>query len=617
MSEIQFLPQVQELLNENRFADAIELCKLKSFPYSAINDKIRELLDIANEELFEKKNPQDAINIYIDTIGVIEPSNVLCRFFSPHLTKYLTQYLVELHVRGYAKEADTRLLFNLFHHREERTTLVDFINQLQTAKEEVDAIHLKGPHQTSTFGNIFKKDDYKAKFDTASKQRFIQNFKPVAAVETLVDNDMNEPALKISQIFGVSKQIIDLMINNDYSSESEKISNYRKAANMIYSKIDDPEGRSLLLEFGPKLLRGDDETAKLVENIAFQLWNETDEHDDAAFLKLFWGCPKHCKDFLETAFQNKPTPLFVNAYIELLIPNNYFFKDQFDKSEKRSLQYIEHEVSADPIRALNCIDDPSIPIDDVNQLLFICTELEFADGVIALLRRKNRVSDITSIFIANNMTNQLVEWVRSKPELDSEDWVSILRYFAAVPGENEEFDQKRLDMVKDNEFMKFLVSKAQKARPLFSLIKELSNNPNIQFDVIMGDLNSELSMMISQLDAEEMKHKELSERLKALDDEIEKLEEKDYEFKPMYCDRCSSKLTVPYVGFFCGHNLHQTCCETQGHELYCPICSNKTMPSSIISSENMPDLVLDGNATDLLETTVKMIDGGFYSQETF
>ncbi|OHT11984.1 hypothetical protein TRFO_18367 [Tritrichomonas foetus] len=615
MSEGEYPADIQSFINESRYADAIELCKQKSIPYATITEKVREMAEVANAELLQKKNPQDSIKIYITTIGVIEPSTILCRFFSPHLTRYLTQYLVELHVRGYAKEADTRLLFNLFHHKEEQSTLNKFIAYLEKSKEEVIEFKKKGP-SAQGFTSRFKKDTIRAKFEVAAKVRFITNFKPLAAVETLVDNDMNDHALKISKIFGVSKQIIDIMINTEYKTISEKIENYMKAADMIHQKIDDPEGRALLLEFGPKLLRGDNETAKIVEHIAFQLWLDPDEHDDGAYLKLFWGCPKHCRNFLEAAIQNKPTTLFVNAYIELLIPNNYFFKDQFGKGEKRSLRYIEHDNATDPNRALQFINDQSMPINEINQLLFICSELNFADGIIALLRRKNRVSDITAIYIANIMTRALVEWVKSKPELDGEDWVSILRYFAAVPKEGEMFDQLRLDMLQDNKFLKFLLNKAQKARPLFSLIKELSANKNIQFDVIMNELNTEMNTIISQLDVEENKHRDLVDELKSLEEDIEKLEENDYEFKPMYCEKCNSKLTVPYVGFFCGHNLHLTCCNGEGDDISCPICEGKNTAAAT-NKERMPELKLDNMVTDLLDTTVKMIEGGYYSRETY
>ena len=638
MSDSDFPNDVKILLGALRFADAIEFCKTRSIPYTEIIDQVRDIVDKANK-LFDNKNHQKSISLYISTIGVVEPSNVLCRFFSPYLTRYLTQYLVELHKQGYIeKEADTRLLFNLFHHQEERSTLANFVDYLEKTKEEVE---LMSTQQKSFTSRILKKDSILVRSDINAKKRFISKFKPIAAVETLVDNDMNDYALRISQIFGVSKQIIDLMINTEYPSEKEKKENYIKAANMVNEKVEsrDQEGRSLLLEFGPKLLRGDEESASLVEHSALFLWNEKDEHDDVAFLRLFWGSYKHCKNFLEKAIQEKSTPLFVNSYIELLIPNNHFFDDNF-KNAKERLNYIDQPVNPDPSKALSAIRDPTIPIDDITPLLFICTELNFEEGVVELLRRKNRFSDILAYYIANRMTKQLVEWVENKdrPEVDSEDWVGVLRYFAADPSTyGEEEDHLRYSKSLDNQFMQLLVSKSQKARHLFSLIKELSKNKNIQFEVIMKDLNNELSSIIKQLDAEEARHAQLFEELQDLNDEIDKLEDQDYEFKPMYCDVCSQKISVPYIGFFCGHNVHLKCCKKGGvhndddddnnnnnniydpkEEIVCPICAKKnTELKDLVVPDRMLDLSLDKNTTDLLDTTVKMIEGGYYSQDKY
>lgn len=636
MSDSDFPTEVKALLADKRYADAIDFCKNRSIPYSKITDRVREIVDQANE-LFDNKNHQKSISLYISTIGVVEPSNVLCRFFSPYLTRYLTQYLVELHKQGYIeKEADTRLLFNLFHHQEERSTLANFVSYLEKTKEEVEAKASQQPSLTARF----KKDSIKARYIMNAKKRFISKFKPIAAVETLVDNDMNDYALQISQIFGVSKQIIDLMINTEYSTVSERNQNYIKAATMVYEKIqaEDQEGRSLLLEFGPKLLRGDNESASLVESAAYLLWTSEDEHDDVSFLKLFWGSSYRCKHFLETAIQTKPTPLFVNAYIELLIPNNHFFDDNF-KNAKTRLKYDGQQVNPDPGKALSVIRDTTIPIEDINPLLFICTELNFDEGVVELLRRKNRFSDIIAYYIANKMTKQLVEWVENKdrPEVDSEDWVGVLRYFAADPstyGEDE--DQLRFNKSLDNAFMQLLVSKSQKARHLFSLIKELSKNKNIQFEVIMKDLNSELSNIIKQLDTEEARHAQLFEELQNLNEEIDKLEDQDYEFKPKYCDVCNKTISVPYIGFFCGHNIHLKCCKKKSfnddddddennnntydpnEDIVCPICAKKnTELKDLVVPDNMLDLTLDRNTTDLLDTTVKMIEGGYYSQEKY
>jgi hypothetical protein len=63
-----------------------------------------------------------------------EPSVVLYRFFQSHQTRYLAQYLVELHKRGYANTDHTKLLFTPFSLHEQRARLCNFIGYLREAK---------------------------------------------------------------------------------------------------------------------------------------------------------------------------------------------------------------------------------------------------------------------------------------------------------------------------------------------------------------------------------------------------------------------------------------------------------------------------------------------------
>ena len=624
MSEIDFPPEVERLLQSRRFSDAIEYCKMRSIPYGAIIDKVHEVAEYANSVLNDEKNAQKSINLYITTIGIVEPSAILCRFFSPYLTRYLTQYLIELHFRGYAKEPDTRLLFSLFYHKEQRGDLENFIYNLERAKDFINSTKNKMPQIQA---RPMKKKKEKLKFNKEKKikqndlfyefqrkSRFINNFKAVAAVEILVENEMDDYALKISKLFDVSKQIIDIMINKDAASNAERLENYKKATETIAKKIFSQEGKSLLMEFGPKLMRGDNEIGQLIENLAVQLWCDPNEHDDISFVKLFWGCPVHFKGFLEKAIHSKPTSLFVNSYIELLIPQNYLFKDHFNKNEKRSLIYMDNNVITNKKKVLEFIQDKSIPIDDINPLLFICTELNFIEGTIALLRRSNRLSDVISILISHNMTDLLIRWVNSKPELDGEDWVNILRYFISNEA-GASNDSKRKAMLKDNAFMKNVLTKAMRARPLFALIKEISENPDIEFDVIMNELNSEIDGVISQLDIEEGKHSNLVNELKSIENEINSLEADDFEFKPKFCDKCRGRLYTPYAGFFCGHNFHLDCCEKIRNDYFCPLCHIKQSDNH--SNQTQPQIHLDNNVNDLLEPTVQLIESGYYSQEKY
>jgi rubrerythrin len=413
-------PDVAACLQGSQYAEAIELCAAQGVNSSAIQEEVRAVVGRAIEALDE--NPQASINSFITTIGVIEPSIVLCRFFQPNQTRYLSQYLIELHKRGYANADHTRLLFTLFHLREERIHLSQFIEYLREAKSQEQMLRDKVEASSSGFSFFGKKG--KKKGSANAILRFLDNFKASTAVDTLIENDMEKEAFEISKIMAVSRQIVSLLITSQ--------NNFVDAAKLISERVVEESGRDLLMEFGPLLLSKDPGTAKTIEATAVALWLLEGEHDDLAFLRLFWVRPKSAKQFLHKAIRNKATPLFVAAFLELLIPGSRG-------------RYFHSADTADEMLALEMLADLDVPIDDIDPLLLICNEAGFTDGIITLLKRKQRHSEVAAFYVSLlenplpegvdrdayiadivKRTKQFVDWIDTDPELSGDDWTMIL-----------------------------------------------------------------------------------------------------------------------------------------------------------------------------------------------
>ena len=590
--------ELTDLLNQFRYAEAIEFCKKRQYNDFPIREIVHNEDIRANNEL-DQGNAQKAIDIYIHTIGVIEPSHVLCRFTAPHLTKFLTAYLIELHKRGYAKEPHTRLLFNMFHHEEERKHLSEFIEYLRKAKEVVDSLNAEKPSKTmkKSFSGaltdlVTGSDKKKKNRDHAIDQlkRFLDSFRADAAVETLKENDMDKEAMQISKIMQVSSQIVDLLIN------AEK--KYSEAADMIRSKAleaNNEEGKKMLFDFGPKLLRSDARTAEIIVETAIELWRQKDKNDetcnDRAFMCLFWGCPESAKAFLEKAVECRPTPLLVNSLIELVIP-------------RVDGEFFGHPSVADGELALKYINEYVNPSDDISYLLFVCSETHFSEGTVTLLKQSRRNSEVAALYISRKMTQSLKEWIlEDKPEL-GEDWIQILRYFASIN------DTQAVGP----EFLKELVMKALVSRPLFSIISELCASKTISFDVVKHDVNRELDAITRDLKQQEIEHERLTQELFELEREIDSLEDDDIEFRPMNCDVCRQKLQLPYVGFFCKHNVCRSCCDLgMDGDLCCPICKSETQKTYTVPAEQQKRLQATPGV-DLLDDVVALIHNGYFGK---
>jgi hypothetical protein len=398
---------------------------------------------------------------------------------------------------------------------------------------------------------------------------------------------MEEAAFEISNILQVSRHCVSLLITAHQK--------YNEAATLIHDqKSEFPTAKSLLMEFGPLLLRQEQDTAGIIEQTASDLWKKylTDD-DDQSYLKVFWGVPLSAKQFLIKAVHDRPTPLFVNSLIELLIPRN------------PAGTFFGHPDVASAPEALEYINDPKIPFDDIDPLLQLCTEVQFSAGLIALLKRGKRHSELVAFLIAEQKSNELVEWVDTNPPLQGADWLAILRYFGKLTPDRPA-DGTRSMKSQDTDFMRKLLSNSLQARSLFSLVSELCVNSLIPFEAVKPDITRELTNVCGALEAEQVRHRRLIAELDELEKDVNRLENDEIAFRPISCDKCKSQLTPPYVGFFCMHMVHQTCCELgPDGDHACPICSEREAPRPRAHTVIAPQ-----TGEDLLDSIVALIGNG-------
>jgi hypothetical protein len=134
-------------------------------------------------------------------------------------------------------------------------------------------------------------------------------------------------------------------------------------------------------------------------------------------------------------------PFFVNRLLQLLIPKPALFRAE------RIGSFFGNREAQDDTKALELMSDTSILFADINPLLVICYEAGFLDGVIALLRRDRRNSDLAALYVSRHMTSELVAWITEQPDLPSDDWLMILRYFVGqdptCPPKKLEFHRPR------------------------------------------------------------------------------------------------------------------------------------------------------------------------------
>ncbi|KAH0792407.1 vacuolar protein sorting-associated-like protein [Histomonas meleagridis] len=575
MNALKIPEYIQNLIKDNRLIEARKECIKNHIDAEYLETKVQNLMNSADVH-YSKKEYKQSIDDYIKVIGFVEPSIVLCKFIAPHLSIHLTNYLIELHKRGCANAQHTQLLFNLFRHLDAKEMLNDFLQYIETAheqqikKEKIAAKEQSGSSPSETSSNEFDTD----------YENFLNNFNADAAIQTLIDNEMEAEALHIAQVLNRNSFYIFLLISFKQD--------YEEAANQIALRLPSAESRDLLMKFGPILLLSSSSVVKKIENIAKISWlsSQTPLSSDKQFLKLFASHPLSCINFLQSVIHQKSTPSFANNLIALLISN-----DTNNSSQE----------------VLDLIDNFQKLKYDPDLVLSLCCQNHFTTGLVKLLTQLNRPHDLVNLLISESSTNQLFKFCETNPDLNNEDWLEIFKFVVSEAGWKSSPPQP---------FLKKLIENASKAMPLAAIVETLTKNPLISIDVVRSELFGMFTQLVGELEVNETKNKILLKELEEVDNEIERLEEIDIEFKPMKCDRCKNDITgPPYVGFMCGHMFHtREGCVGRGsnNEMFCPICGECNSPN--LEQEFVTDEQIDLSKLDLIDEAVKMIDNGLLNK---
>ena len=585
-----FPQEISQLLESNQFQAAIDKCPDFGISPELVQEYIRNKVKKAGKLV--STDPDKAIEIYTNLIGVIEPSVVLCRFFAPHLSNYLARYLIELHIKGYAETQHTKLLFNLFHHANNRPLLEKFIQMLKIGKEQIAE-----PTPKNEGFSFFKGSTRQA--DNVSYVKLVNTFDATSAIEVLRQNDMDDDAFTISEMMNISTHKIALLIQTAH---------YKDAAQAIEEKAEEPSGFAMLLEFGPALLSlppSDDAfaIANIIENTAIRIWSTpSSEKNPIHLFRLFYGRPASALNVLKKITRHNNDELFLDALIMLQIPIRTdaipkFTDPKFSEINASSF-FFGNEKIVNAAEALKLIETK--PLTNIDQLLFYCTEVGFTEGVRALLLKKQRFSEITAMLIDSESQDQISEWYLEREDvLPPNDLLNIFQFFAKQQNPNQELLSKIITKIVSSDIV-----------PLAYLLEQLCNNDSIPFSVIQTVFESQTIEMSLKLQDEEIKHNELNQELAKLEEKITVLEGSDFEFKPRFCDLCKQVLETPSIGFFCKHNFHKKCAECdEGGNYFCPLCHALNSPEYTISRDDKKNI--DTNA-DVVDQAVTLVENGFF-----
>ena len=94
--------------------------------------------------------------------------------------------------------------------------------------------------------------------------------------------------------------------------------------------------------------------------------------------------------------------------------------------------------------------------------------------------------------------------------------------------------------------IKKLIKNASKSLPLAAIVETLTRNQNISVDIVSDELLDIFTNLVTELKANNEANKLLLEELETVNNEIDRLESVDLQFRTKKCDSCDEEIRDYY-----------------------------------------------------------------------
>ena len=466
-------------------------------------------------------------DLFRSIIGSSPVSLFLSKFARVGLDRYVIQHLIEVHKRGLATAALTKLLFSMFALSENQKSLHSFLKDIELARKSLDERSVAGGCRGQ--GLFRKQKEVAPRVEADTSKRFFLNFDADAAIETLNANKMESEASYLAQIIGISSELVAQLVEQG---------KFVEAATLIFDHYEEPIGHVLLLRYGPVLLERNANAGKIVEQTATLVWKIGRYRKDSEYIKLFWGYPACCFHFLKSVIDDEPTSSMANVLISLTIPNASATKDSF---------YGNPAVASEN-EAMRVLSNPKLAYDAAH-IANVCVLARFWRGYVFVMGKLQRQSDALFTLVQEKAIDAIVTLVLDNWKLPVDDWfflfdavVEMWSLFAA--------HEKRVEFVE-------------------TVIGNLESSSSLLRERAAG--NREIVALVERVCSVAPPNtlQKVTDKILGVNSAGKRLESHSLGSDKSSCVVCHGQLTPPYVTFFCGHSVHKSCIELR--EPRCPV----------------------------------------------
>ncbi|XP_014209287.1 vacuolar protein sorting-associated protein 11 homolog, partial [Copidosoma floridanum] len=512
------------LFKKNLYDVSIRIAKNQHYDAEGLIDIFRQYGD----HLYLKGDYNGAIDQYVKTIGKLEPSYVIRKFLDSQHTDYLTTYLQALHKQGQATEDHTTLLLNCYTKLNHTDQLKEFI---MTKDREVDFdvdIAIKVCRQGSPEDALFlakkhEKHDWYLCIQIEDKAEYKKALEYIGSLD-LKQAEMNMKKygkILIENVPSEATQFLKVLCTNCISNRGAK------------------------------------------ENC-------TEKANPEDYLHLFMNNSERLVEFLEhlvkidykwsTTVYNTLVEHYLHVWSSL---NNEILRLQCEQK----IAYLLKNPNA-------CYDK--------HQLLILCQQHDFKEGVLYLYEERKLHQDILLYYMRRKDCQHVLSTCYKYGYQNPNLWIQAL--WSVVW--NKQTTPTLLSDILD------YIAKEKLLSPLIVI-----NTVSTSYSCTLGDVRSYLNNVLRQGYNQVQVDKELIEKYKMdtekLRELIQSIKDDTIIFQGSRCSACHHQLELPSVHFMCQHSYHQHCFQSfSENENECPACMpcNKKWLDIMKAQEQSKDL---------------------------
>eukprot|EP01083_Nonionella_stella_P075667 205784_1 len=522
--------KMQMLFKKHLYGISLSLASSQKCDASYITDIYLRYGDY----LYQKGDFNGAIDQYIETIGLIEPSFVIRKFLDAQRIHNLTRYLQALHEKKCATADHTTLLLNCY-----------------TKLKSVDKL------------DEFIKTDSDLTFDVETAIRVCRQAKYYDHALYLAKKH-NKTEDRLRTLMEGSKNFIDgvkFIGTLDFRTAERCLKLYGKKLMAVLPQETTQFLMKLCTDYVPcvEAEQSADECKQSSEPSVST--SQRFKADPSEFIHLFVGKPKRLKVFLEHIVQQllNPSSTVYNTLLELYLRESVDGLEVRDDDTSQGASPDDTNAGSLAQRIMGLLKSQQANYD-ANHALVLAKMYHFEPGVIFLYEKLRLYHEIVQHHMERGDKTQILRSCNKYRGSDESLWLQALTYFV------------RLDEDCSDEIREILQNiERENLLPPLMVVQILSKNPKIKLGVIKDFMINTLQRECSQIVADEREIRNYQEDTERMRDEIEELKTSAKTFQGTKCHACTSALELPAVHFLCMHSYHQRCLVDNDRE--CPKCA--------------------------------------------